>query len=149
MKVNHYQGPLPQFRGYVSFCSCCSPNQKRKIDPESNDEKQSRKPTLRSKKPFPSSVSVSTVKSGNRSAVTTKSPDAISLTGTTPPTVMTAAGNVTSISKASASNSCLNGIHARPSDQRGYRAKDVRGYDQCYKCGVYCVHRSGLCQSCR
>lgn len=22
-------------------------------------------------------------------------------------------------------------------------------YDQCYKCGVYCVHRSGLCQSCR
>lgn len=34
-------------------------------------------------------------------------------------------------------------------DRRKVNEQPSRSDDQCRKCGVYCVHRSGLCQSCR
>lgn len=149
VRVHHFQGPLPHFRGYVTFCSCCSPSHSKKTDQASSDGKRSFSRTRSFNGSDPKKEFVLTAKSGSRLEAITKNHGVSKVQDTTPRTGTTAVGSVTSPWKAFRAKSLPKDTLAPHFIRGGYRASGVRGYDQCRKCGVYSVHRTGLCQTCR
>jgi len=113
-----------------------------------NAGRKSKRKTESGKRESMSRAPVSTAESSATYQEITQRNGGISPRGMIPRIGGRAVGNARLTSKASPVKNSPPSTLSHPSGQHGFRG-NARSFEQCYKCGVYCVHRSGLCKDCR